>query len=90
MQAALFNGITLSGAQQTKVDSIEGAYRASRGDMTPGPGMSEGDRQKMRESRQHEVADLRTVLTPDQQSAFDQNVANMRQMRSRGGGGSPQ
>jgi Spy/CpxP family protein refolding chaperone len=88
MLAGLFQGITLTAPQQTKVDSIESAYRASRGDVTPGPGMSQADRQKMRESMRSEVTDLRTVLTSDQQSQFDQNVTTMRsQMKRPGGGG---
>jgi Spy/CpxP family protein refolding chaperone len=87
LQTALFQGITLSDAQKTKVDSIAGAYRASMSGVTPGPDMSAADRQKMRDSRQHEMADLRSVLTPDQQPTFDQNVSQIRsRMRTRGGG----
>jgi Spy/CpxP family protein refolding chaperone len=88
MHAALFQGITLNDTQQKKVDSIEASYKASRSGMTMGPGMSADDRQKMRDSMRQEAADYRTVLTPDQQSQFDQNLANMRsQMRNRGGAG---
>jgi Spy/CpxP family protein refolding chaperone len=97
MQAALFQGITLTPAQKSKVDSIAGAYRANNAGVTPGPDMSPADRQKMRDSRQHEIADLRSVLTSDQQPTFDQNVTQIRSsMRSRGGmrdstaGGPPQ
>lgn len=87
MQAALFQGITLNDTQQKQIDSISAAYKASRSGATMGPGMSSDDRQKMRASMQQETADFRTVLTPDQQSVFDQNLANMRsQMRPRGGG----
>jgi Spy/CpxP family protein refolding chaperone len=79
MQAALFNGITLSSAQQTKVDSIEGAYRSSAGG-------ADVDRQQARASRQREAADLRSVLTPDQQTQFDKNLDAIRsRMRARGG-----
>jgi Spy/CpxP family protein refolding chaperone len=56
--------------------------------MTMGPDASPDDRQKMRESMRQESADYRNVLTPDQQSTFDQNVATLRsQMRARQGGG---
>jgi Spy/CpxP family protein refolding chaperone len=79
MQAALFEGLTLTDAQRAKVDSIESAYRASAG----GAG---ADRQAMRQSRQQEAADLRAVLTPDQQPQFDKNLASIRsRTRARGG-----
>lgn len=85
---ALFQGITLSSAEQTKVDSIKAAYRAKRGDMKMGPDMSDADRQAARDMMRQSVADYRSVLTPDHQQQFDANVANMRsQMRNRGGGG---
>jgi Spy/CpxP family protein refolding chaperone len=88
MHAALFQGITLNDTQQKKVDSIEASYKASRSGMTMGPDASPDDRQKMRESMRQESADYRNVLTPDQQSTFDQNVATLRsQMRARQGGG---
>lgn len=88
MHAALFQGITLTDTQQKKVDSIEASYKASRSGMTPGPDMSADDRQKMRESMRQESADYRGVLTPDQQTQFDQNLSTLRsQMRARQGGG---
>jgi Spy/CpxP family protein refolding chaperone len=88
-QAALFSGITLTDAQRAKVDSIAGAYRASAGGAS-------ADRQQMRESRQREVADLRSVLTSDQQPQFDKNLASIRSgmggrrgMRDSASAGSP-
>ena len=87
MQEALFKGITLSSAQQTKIDSIRAAYRASAGDASGGSEMSPDDRQKRRQAMRQQVTDMRAVLTPDQQPQYDQNVAAIRtQTRTRGGG----
>jgi Spy/CpxP family protein refolding chaperone len=69
MQANLLQGITLTDAQQAKVDSIRASYQAT---------MSSGDRQQMRESMRKQAADIRSILTPDQQTQFDQNLAAMR------------
>ncbi|HWZ58871.1 MAG TPA: Spy/CpxP family protein refolding chaperone [Gemmatimonadaceae bacterium] len=66
---ALLQGISLTDAQQAKVDSIRASYQAS---------MSSGDRQQMRESMRKQAADIRSILTPDQQTQFDQNLAAMR------------
>jgi Spy/CpxP family protein refolding chaperone len=83
MQAALFKGITLTDAERAKVDSIRAAYQANAGGATSGQDMSPDDRQKRRLAMRQQMMDYRTVLTPDQQTQFDQNVAAM---RSRGGG----
>lgn len=79
MMAALFQGITLTDAQQKQVDSIRTAYR-------PQMQSAGQDRGARRELMQKESADFRTVLTPDQQTTFDKNIADMRsRMGSRGG-----
>jgi Spy/CpxP family protein refolding chaperone len=80
MQQMLFQGITLSDAQQKQIDSIRTAYRPQM--------QSASDRSARRDLMQKESADFRTVLTADQQTQFDKNIADMRSnMR---GGGSPQ
>jgi len=81
MIAALFNGITLTDAQQKQVDSIRTAYQ---------PQMQSAQRDERRGLMQKQTADFRTVLTPDQQSTFDKNVADMRSRMGNGGGGRPQ
>ncbi len=81
MMAALFQGITLSDAQQKQVDSIRAAYR-------PQMQSAGQDRGARRDLMQKETADMRTVLTSDQQSTFDKNLADMRSRM--GGGGRPQ
>ena len=47
------------------------------------------DRSARRDIMQKETADFRSVLTSDQQSTFDKNIADMRS-RMGGRGGSPQ
>lgn len=90
MQAMLFEGITLSPAQQGKVDSIAARYRAKYPEQTPGAPFSEADRAKFRALAQEQQQEIRAVLTAEQQPIFDQNVAKLRErMRTRMGGGSP-
>lgn len=81
MMTALFQGITLTDAQQKQVDSIRTAYR-------PQMQSAGQDRAARRDLMQKQTADLRTVLTPDQQTTFDKNMADMRSRM--GGGGPPQ
>ncbi len=82
----LFNGITLTAQQQAKVDSIEGAYAPRmRALFTPGQRPDSAARAQMATLREQENKDLRAVLTPEQQTVFDKNVANMPTMGPRRG-----
>jgi Spy/CpxP family protein refolding chaperone len=73
MRAPLFEGITLSAAQQGRVDSIRRAYRERM--------RAEGDerRQSRRALMEERQAALRGVLTADQQRTFDTNTQRMRE-----------
>ncbi len=83
----LFNGITLTAQQQAKVDSIEAAYRPRMQALfTPGQRPDSAGRARMADLRKQENADLRGVLTPEQQTVFDKNVANMPMMGGPRGG----
>lgn len=74
----LFSGITLSAAQKAKVDSIQAQSRAQQQEMMQGGGMRDPEtRQRMMEQRQATFAAIRAVLTPEQQTKFDANVAAM-------------
>lgn len=86
MQAMLMNGISLTPAQQTKVDSIRAYYRSQMPQMTPGTPPSDADRQKMMGLMQASSKAVRGVLTPDQQAIYDKNLAAMQQQM---GGGMP-
>ena len=81
MMEMLFKGIDLTDAEKSQVDSIQAAYRAKMPAMTPGQAPDPSARESRREAMQKETADLRSVLTPDQQKVFDKNVEEMRSMR---------
>jgi Spy/CpxP family protein refolding chaperone len=86
----LLRGITLSDAQRTQIDSIRARYRAqfdaNRGQNNggaPDPAM----RQQMMDMMQRQSAEIRAVLTPDQQAQFDRNIEDMRSRAGRRGAG---
>lgn len=79
----LMQGITLTEKQQASVDSIEAAYRSQMPPMQQGQRPDSATMAKMREVRQKEYADVRKVLTPDQQKTFDKNVEDMRAQAAR-------
>jgi Spy/CpxP family protein refolding chaperone len=85
MQAMLWEGITLTADQQTKVDDIRAKYRKEMMDLMPN-GMQGGPpddatRKKMEELQEHQNHDYREVLTDDQRKVFDVNVANAKKRR---------
>ncbi len=80
----LLNNITLTPAQQAKVDSIQAHYRAQMPSFTPGTPPDSATREQVRGRFRQELDDIRAVLTADQQKVFDKNLAEMRQGR-RGG-----
>ncbi|MDF1505450.1 hypothetical protein [Roseisolibacter sp. H3M3-2] len=92
MQAMLFEGITLSAAQQTRVDSVRAAFRArAEADRPAAPG-ERPDSATMAARRERMTAErsaLRGLLTADQAATFDRNVEKMeermREMRARRG-----
>ena len=76
--AMLMEGITLSEAQQAKLDEISAKYRAERQKLMPngaqGGPPDEGIRAKMGEMMEKQSAEIREILTADQQKLFDANV----------------
>lgn len=83
----LFEGITLSLEQKAKVDSIQTASRATQQAAMQGGGMRDPEaRQRVMAQRQATMAAVRAVLTAEQQTVFDRNVASMPAM---GAGGRP-
>ena len=89
MSAALLKGIDLSAAQKAKIDSIQTSYRSQMPAMTPGSRPDEATRAKRREIMQKESADIRAVLTSDQQKVYDKNLEEMRSRMQRRGPGGP-
>jgi Spy/CpxP family protein refolding chaperone len=80
---ALLQGITLTAPQQAKFDSIQGAYQSQMPAFTPGSPPDSAAMARRREIGQKRDADLRAVLTPEQQTVWDQNMANMPQRGGR-------
>ena len=82
---ALFEGITLTADQQTKVDAINTKYRAQMQELMPngmqGGPPDEGTRKKMDEIREHQTHDIRELLTDDQRKIFDENIATQKKRR---------
>jgi Spy/CpxP family protein refolding chaperone len=81
----LFEGITLTDAQQKQVQDISAKYRAEMQQAMPN-GMGGGPpdpaaRAKMDEIRTKQYAEIRGILTGDQQTAFDKNIADMKKRR---------
>ena len=86
----LFSGITLGADQQTQVNAIRERHRTANQKLDPRN--NPDDRMKMMNDMQAQMAEVRAVLTADQQTQFDKNVAEMRQrMQDRRGspGGPP-
>jgi Spy/CpxP family protein refolding chaperone len=92
MMARLMNGITLTDSQKTQVQAIENKYaqqmqqsrqkmRDARQNGTP---MDSASMAAMRDTMKKERDEIRAVLTPDQQSKFDDNVKSMMSRRPSG------
>lgn len=79
MAAMLFKDITLSPAQQAKVDSIQAKYRDQMQALRSGGGDPQEMRAKGRELQEKQRDELKAVLTDDQKKTFDKNVEEMRQ-----------
>jgi Spy/CpxP family protein refolding chaperone len=74
----LMQGITLTDAQKTSVDSITAAFRTQMPPMQQGTPPDSATRAKRMEVAQKQYAAVRTVLTADQQKVFDKNLEDMR------------
>ena len=79
MSAMLFKDITLSPAQQAKVDSIEAKYRDQMQALRNAGGDPQEMRQKRGELMGKQRDELKAVLTDDQKKVFDKNAEDMRQ-----------
>lgn len=78
----LFKDITLSEAQKARIDSIQTASRTKMQEMMQAGGMQDpANREKMMEMRRKQQADIRAVLTAEQQVQYDKNLAAMPQGR---------
>ena len=85
MMEQLLKGIELSSAQKASVDSIQTSYQSQMPAFTPGSPPDSNARAQRRQLMQKETADIRNVLTPDQQKTFDKNLEDMRSRMGRRG-----
>lgn len=84
MADRMLQGITLTTDQQGKVQAIEEKYRGQMMQLRQDANGGRPDRAKMRDLMQQESAEIRGVLTADQQKVYDQNLQEMRErMRNR-------
>jgi Spy/CpxP family protein refolding chaperone len=88
----LFKGITLTDAQRAKVDTIQTAQRTAMQEMMQSGAMQDpAARERVAEMRTKHNNDIRALLTPEQRTQFDKNLAEMpnRGMGGPGGGRPP-
>ncbi len=86
MQAMLFEGVTLTVAQQAKIEEIRAKYRPQMQALRPAEGQQAGPpdestRKKMNELQEHQTHEIRELLTDDQRKVFDINVSAMKKRR---------
>ena len=86
----LLEGIALSDAQRTSIDSIRAAYRLRMGDPRSRREASDAERAQWRRLMDEQRAAIRDVLTSEQQRKFDENAEAMRrEIRERPRRGGP-
>jgi Spy/CpxP family protein refolding chaperone len=86
MEEMLLRGITLSSDQQQRIESIRASYRSQ---MEQSRQSGNTDRAAMRTMMEKQQADIRGVLTADQQAQFDRNISEMRARQQQNGGRRP-
>ena len=90
--ARLMTDITVSADVQAKIDTIAAKYQAENRELMAAAGASGGTvddatRAKMMEINTKRNAEIRALLTAEQQVVFDKNVAAAAAGGRRGGGG---
>jgi Spy/CpxP family protein refolding chaperone len=83
MGGMLLNNITLTDAQTAQIKTIREKYAPQQLEIrkayqaTGGP-PDEATRGKIRDLQNKQAADIRAILTADQQATFDKNLADMK------------
>ena len=89
----LFEGITLTEAQQKQVQDISEKYRAQMRELMPnrmqGGPPDDATRAKMDGIRGKQNAEIRALLSANQQTIFDKNVAEAKKRREQMGNRPP-
>jgi Spy/CpxP family protein refolding chaperone len=93
MGGQLLKDITLTDAQKAQVKAIREKYAPQQIELRKSAqavgGADEATRAKIADLRQKQAAEIRAILTADQQAQFDKNLAEMKsQMESRRNGSS--
>ena len=87
----LMQGITLSAEQQVKVDSITAKYGAARRELMQDQSLDQDARRaKSREMMTKQNDEVKAILTDEQKTVFEKNVADMQARMQQGGGRPPQ
>lgn len=93
MQAMLFEGITLTAAQQEQISAISARAAKERQEHMPAGGMGgppdPAMRKMMTDMQAKSQSEMRAVLTAAQQTVFDTNVAAMKARREQRGATPP-
>ncbi len=87
MMEMLLKDITLDDAQKAKLDSIQQKFAKEMPPMTPGERPSDEAMAKRRELMTRQQEEVRTILTAEQQKAYDKNLEEMRARMQRRGPG---
>lgn len=73
--AVLFEGITLTPEQQTKIQNLRDARKQARADRAQQAAQQRADRRKeMRDAKRQRLADMKEILTPEQYVVYLENI----------------
>lgn len=90
MAMMMMQGITLTAEQQVQVDSIAVKAQRERQALMGDQSMDQDTRRaKMREMMAKQQDEIRAILTAEQKTVFEKNVAEMQARMQQGGGQRP-
>jgi Spy/CpxP family protein refolding chaperone len=82
--AMVLKGITLTADQQARLDALMAKHHEERGPAAPsGTRPDSAARAKMRGEMEKHYAEIREILTADQQKVFDANISEMKERREK-------
>lgn len=89
--AMMMQGITLSAEQQVQMDSIAAKYQKERQAIVADTSLGAARREKVRELMTRQQEDIKAILTPEQKTVYEKNIADMqtRMQQMQGGGQRP-
>lgn len=81
----LLKDITLDAAQKTKLEAIQARYLKELPPMTPGERPSTEEMARRRDVQTKQQAEIRGILTTEQQAVYDKNATAVRERMARRG-----